>query len=335
MTDIDIYQQLAADLGFPESKMMPKMFAFIANADEAKFMLAASPPATLAEIAEKTGFSLEKAASMVDPLFKKGLLYKSKKPDATRYYKVRHFIQFHDATVLTPGIDQAYLDLWKAFEATEQKEFQDQIKDHDFPQGMRVVPVNVSIETENQVMAFEDVKTMVEEAKAVAVTNCSCRVIHGVTDVPLEVCMQLNKAADYAVERGTGRALTKEEAIDMLKMCEEEGLVHTVENKHGLGHVICNCDAVACGNWGHDRAYVKKFTAPSRFKARVEADLCTACEICADRCFFDAVSMEGTDDTAIIDPDKCMGCGICVPTCPVEAIAYEEVRQKEFIPGFP
>jgi len=48
---------------------------------------------------------------------------------------------------------------------------------------------------------------------------------------------------------------------DMLKMCEEEGLVHTVENKHGLGHVICNCDAVACGNWGHDRAYVKKFTA--------------------------------------------------------------------------
>ena len=38
-------------------------------------------------------------------------------------------------------------------------------------------------------------------------------------------------------------------------------------------------------------------------------------------------------DTAIIDPDKCMGCGICVPTCPAEAIVYEEVRQKEFIPG--
>ncbi len=333
MTDMSMYQQLSADLGFPESKMMPKMFAFIANEDEAKFMLAASPPATVEEIAEKTGFALDKVESMVEPLFKKGLIYKSKKPDAIRYYKVRYFMQFHDATVLTPGIDQAFLDLWKVFEATEQRDLQDAIKDQDFPQGMRVVPVNVSIETENQVMAFEDVKTMVEEANAVAVTNCSCRVIHGITDVPLEVCMQLNKAADYALERGTGRALTKTEAIDMLKMCEEEGLVHTVENKYGLGHVICNCDAEACGNWGHDRAYVKKFTAPSRFKARVEADLCTACETCADRCFFDAVTMQGTDDTAIIDPDKCMGCGICVPTCPVEAIVYEEVREKAFIPG--
>ena len=332
MADMSLYQQLAADLGFAESKMIPKMFAYIADEDEARFMLAASPPATIEEIAEKTGFSIDKTKSMVDPLFKKGLLFKSKKPDAIRYYKVRHFIQFHDATVLTPGIDQAYLDLWKEFEATEQRAYQDLIKDHDFRQGMRVVPVNVTVESQNQVMAFEDVRQMVEDAGAVAVTNCSCRIIHGITDVPLEVCMQLNKAADYALERGTGRALTKPEAVEMLKMCEEEGLVHCVENKFGLGHVICNCDNVGCGNWGHDRAYVKKFTAPSRFKARVESELCTSCETCVERCFFDAVSMEGPDGTALIDADKCMGCGICVPTCPGDAIVYEEIREKEFIP---
>lgn len=333
MADMGLYQQLAADIGFPESKMIPGMFAFVANEDEAKIMLAASPPATVEEIAEKTGFSVDKVNTMVGPLFKKGLIFKSNKPDATRYYKVRHFIQFHDATVLTPGIDQAYLDLWKKFEATEQRALQDMVKDHDFPQGMRIVPVNVTIESQNQVMAFEDVKKMVEEAHAIAVTNCSCRTIHGITDVPMEVCMQLNKAADYALDRGTGRALSQQEAVEMLKMCEEEGLVHCVENKHGLGHVICNCDNVGCANWGHDRAYVKKFTAPSRFKARVEPELCTSCETCADRCFFDAITMEGQDDTALIDADKCMGCGICVPTCPGEAIAYEEVRQKEFIPG--
>ena len=89
-----------------------------------------------------------------------------------------------------------------------------------------------------------------------------------------------------------------------------------------------NCDAVACGNWGHDRAYVKKFTAPSRFKARVEADLCTACGTCEERCFFDAVSMQGTDDTAVIDADKCMGCGICVNTCPQHALSLERVMDR-------
>ena len=131
---------------------------------------------------------------------------------------------------------------------------------------------------------------------------------------------------------GTGRELTTREAIEMLKMCEEEGLVHCVENKYGLGHVICNCDNVACGNWGHDRAYLKKFTAPSRFKAGVDPDLCTACETCGERCFFDAVSMTGPDDTAVINADKCMGCGICVPTCPGDAITYEEVRPVQSIP---
>lgn len=332
MTDMSLYRQLAADIGFPESEMIPEMFAFVADENEARLMLAASPPATVEEISEKTGFPVAKAKSMIDALFNKGLIFKSKKPDATRYYKVRHYMQFHDATVLTPDIDQAYLDLWKKFEATELRTFQEMAKDHDFPQGMRVVPVNVTIEAQNQVMAFEDVKNMVEEANAIAVTNCSCRTIHGITDVPMEVCMQLNKAADYALERGTGRALTKPEAIEMLKMCEEEGLVHCVENKYGLGHVICNCDNVGCGNWGHDRAYVKKFTAPSRFKARVESELCTSCETCVDRCFFDAITMQGPDDTALINAEKCMGCGICVPTCPGEAIAYEEIRQKAFIP---
>jgi len=332
MTDMVLYQQLSADIGFPDSKLIPKMFAYIASEDEARFMLAASPPATVEEISEKSGLPLEKVEAMVGPLFTKGLIFKSKKPDAIRYYKVRHFIQFHDATVLTPGVDQKYLDLWKEFEATEQLAVREQIKDLDLPQFMRVVPVNVTLEPQNQVMAFDDVQRMVEEADTIAVTNCSCRVIHGVTDVPLEVCMQMNKAADYALDRGTGRELTKREAVDMLKMCEEEGLVHCVENKYGLGHVICNCDRDACGNWGHDRAYVKKFTAPSRFKASVDPDLCTACETCAERCFFDAVAMTGPDDTAVIDAEKCMGCGICVPTCPGDAIAYQEIRPADFIP---
>jgi Pyruvate/2-oxoacid:ferredoxin oxidoreductase delta subunit len=227
---------------------------------------------------------------------------------------------------------QEYLDLWKEFEIKERPAFQKKAKNLDSRQGMRIVPVNVSIEPQNQILAFEDVNKMIQEAEKIAVTNCSCRTIHSITDVPLEVCMQLNKAAAYALERGTGRELTKDEAIEMLRMCEKEGLVHCVVNAHDLGSVICNCDKVACGNWGYDRAYVKKFVAPSRFKAKVDPELCTACETCADRCFFDAVSMEGRNDKAFIVADKCMGCGICVPTCPGDAIIYEEVRPEEFIP---
>lgn len=327
-----LYEQLAADIGFGNSKLVPRLFAAIANEDEARFMLAASPPATLEEIAERSGLPLERVKEMVDPLFTKGLIFKSRKPDAIRYYKVRSFVQFHDATVLTPNVSQEYLDLWKEFEEKELPTYHNIAKDYDFRQGMRVVPVRVTIESQPQVLAFDDVTKMVEDARRIAVTNCSCRTIHGKTDVPLEVCMQIDKAADYAIERGTGRELSKEEAIDMLRMCEEEGLVHCVDNKRSLGHIICNCDNEVCGNWGSDRAYVKKFTAPSRFRARVDAELCIGCEECINRCFFDAVSMEGSDSTAIIDARKCMGCGICIPTCPGDAITLEEERTEGFIP---
>lgn len=68
-------------------------------------------------------------------------------------------------------------------------------------------------------------------------------------------------------------------------------------------------------------------------EARVTQEDCTSCETCLERCFFDAISMAGPGDTAIIDGEKCMGCGICVPVCPDDAISYEEMRQKESIPG--
>jgi len=333
MTDMTPYQEMAASIGLGDSKMAPELFAMIVDQEEAKVVLAASPPKTVSEIAAEVEMPEDKTQELLEGLFVKGLIYKSKKPDATRYYKFRSFIQFHDGTVLTPGISQEYLDAWQKFEEEELEQMKLQTKDLDFRQGMRVVPVNVAIESQSQIAVFEDVAKMIDEAEKIAVTNCSCRVIHGITDVPLEVCMQMNKAAHYALERGTGRELTRDEAMDMLRMCEEEGLVHTVDNKLGMGYLICNCDKNGCGNWGPaQRAYAKKFCAPSRFKALVDADACSSCETCVDRCFFDAITMTGENDTALVDAEKCMGCGLCVPTCPEECISYEEMQPQEFIP---
>ena len=142
--------------------------------------------------------------------------------------------------------------------------------------------------------------------------------------------MQLDKAADYAVERGTGRTLTKDEAIEMLKQCEEEGLVHTVSNTRGRGHIICNCCKDCCINWPGPRTSAVNFASPSRFTAVIDSDLCTTCETCLDRCYFDAISMD--DDPSRVDEDKCMGCGLCVVTCPEEAISMKEIRSEEFVP---
>ena len=59
----------------------------------------------------------------------------------------------------------------------------------------------------------------------------------------------------------------------------------------------------------------------SGVKARVEADKCSGCGMCAELCQFDSIVME---ETAVISAFKCEGCGVCAHFCPDEAIVLEE-----------
>ena len=100
-----------------------------------------------------------------------------------------------------------------------------------------------------------------------------------------------------------------------------------------MGHVICNCCRDCCINWASIRTGLGKFCAPSRFRAVVDADDCNGCELCIDRCFFDALHMNDTNELALIDAHKCMGCGVCLVVCPTAAIGLEAQRAEEFVPA--
>jgi len=333
MATSELYQQLAEAVGWGESKYIPGIFEELADEKEAKVLMAASPPATIEELAEKSGLPAGEIEQMIDPLFKKGLIFKSVKADVTRYYRVRHLLQFHDSTAVMENGPQKMLDLWKQFMIDEYDDFTHKFEEMLPEPVIRVIPVNLTVDTKTQILAFDDVKNLVEDARNIAVTRCSCRVIDGACGQELWNCMQFNKAADYALERGTGKPLTKPEAIEMLKRCEEEGLIHVAQNQRSIGHVICNCCSDCCINWASIRIGQGKFVVPSRFLAEVDADACTICETCLERCYFDAISMNDESDTAVIEAEKCMGCGLCLVTCPDEALSLKEVRPEEFVPA--
>ena len=333
MAEKTLSEQLAEQIGAGDSKIVPAIFDVLTDENEARLLLTASPPATMQEISEKTGIELGDVEKMIDPLFRKGLLFKSKKTDVTRYYRVRHLLQMHDATAVANDPPQRMLDLWKEYMATEWDAFGKKFEELLPTSVLMVIPVNVSIEANAQILAFEDVRSLIDNARNVAVTRCSCRVVDGACGKPLEVCIQLDRAADYAIERGTGRQLSREEAMSMLRMCEEEGLIHVAENRKSQGNVICNCCRDCCLNWTSVRTGLGKFIAPSRFRASVEAEDCTGCELCVDACFFDALSMEGDDGLATIDADKCIGCGVCQVVCPTEAVRMQVARPEEFVPA--
>ena len=324
-----IYHQLAETIGFGDSEIIPEVFKILADEKEAKIVMAASPAATVEELAEATGISANEVETMIDGLFSKGLLFPSKRIDPPRYYRARSLLQFHDATILWPGAPPEFIDMWKKYNEVEFMDHHHRIEDALTREAMRVIPVNIALEPDAQVAAFEDVTKIIEESENLAVTDCTCRVIAGDCGKALEVCIQINRAADYAIKRGTGRQLTKEEAIEMLKMCEEEGLVHCVGNSRSLGHVLCNCCSDCCINWPGPRTAPVNFTAPSRFTAIVDDDLCNGCEICLERCYFEALTIE--DDIAVINGENCMGCGLCTVVCPTEALNMEETRSEDYV----
>jgi len=333
MVEKTVYQKLAEAVGAGESKYIPGIFETLTDEKEALVLLAAAPPASIEEIAQKSGLSEEVVEKMIDPLFRKGLIFKSKKEGVTKYYRVRHLLQMHDSTAVTINPPRGMLGLWKEFMENEFDEYSRKLEQLLPSAVVRVIPVNISINPETQILAFDDIKNIVANARTLAVTPCSCRLIDGKCGKPVEVCVQVDKAAEYALERGTGRRLEKDEALQLMKMCEEEGLVHVGDNKRAPGHVICNCCSDCCLNWPSLRTGLGKFVVPSRFRAVVDSGSCSSCEACLDRCHFAALSMEGEGDTAVVNAEKCMGCGVCLVTCPVEALSLEEVRPAEFVPA--
>jgi Pyruvate/2-oxoacid:ferredoxin oxidoreductase delta subunit len=329
MTEKTLYHQLAEHIGHGHSRYIPEIFQLLADEDEARLLLAARKPITSAQLVETLGCDPAAIEKMLDDLFFKGLIYKSKKPDGLKYYCVRHVIQFHDATIVVPDPSPAMLDLWKRYDEEEWPDYIQELSGLFPAPPSRIIPINESLTPEMQVLHFEDINRVLDNARSLAVTRCSCRVVHGECGHPIDVCLQIDKAADYAVERGTGRPVDREEAMSMLKMCGDRGLVHVAMNTRAVGTVICSCCEDCCENW----AGGQKFVSPSRFQAIVEAELCSLCEDCLDRCFFGAITMTGPDDTALVDAEQCMGCGVCCTGCPEEAIGMTVVRPEAHIPA--
>jgi ferredoxin len=191
--------------------------------------------------------------------------------------------------------------------------------------------VGVTIEAKHHVLAFEDVKDIIDKANTISVTKCTCRLTAHKCDKKLEACLQINKGAEYNIARGTGRKLTAEEALDVVRQAEEDGLIHVVMNKQNVDHFICNCCPCCCQTMPVLIQHNISVIEPSRFAAQIDPEACSACGTCLDRCYFSAITQEG-EEPAQVNPEKCMGCGLCQVTCPSDAISMKETRPTDFVP---
>lgn len=326
----EMYQQLAQKIFMGESPNIPRLFEMLATTDEAELLL--SLPATVPELAGKMDAGEVELTEMLATLYYKGAVFKKEKPEGTLYRLCRDLMQFHDASILWPDAPREFLDLWQKFMEEEWPTFSENV-DKMLPKPVtRIVPVMESLDSRQQILAFEDVRLIIEDSDVIAVTNCTCRLTARKCDRPVEVCLQVGKAGSYAIDRGTGREIDKDEALRILRLSEEAGLIHTTMNRSSEMHFICNCCDDCCMVFPMLINRKLNMCDPSRFRAGIDAETCNACGDCLERCFFGALSIDDELDAAAVDPEACMGCGLCEIVCPTEALTLEVVREKDFIP---
>ncbi|RJP90581.1 MAG: 4Fe-4S dicluster domain-containing protein [Desulfobacteraceae bacterium] len=332
----DIYQLMTDKIMLTGSKIIPELFRMISDESEAALLMAM--PGTPDELAAKIGWPVVEVEKACQALYSKGLAFKSFKGGHVGYKMCRDMIQFHDATILWPEAPRAYFDLWQRFMEEEWPDFA-RLAEQFFPKPFtRVIPVEQSIDAGGQqILDIDSANRIIETADTIAVTKCTCRVIAHKCDMPLEVCLQVGNAAKYTIDRGTGRAVTKEEALNILAVSEEKGLVHVTMNKAHAGHFICNCCSCCCQALPLVISDGLKILDPSRYAALIDQTLCSGCETCLTRCFFHAIEpVRDRESDAVkmrVIADKCMGCGLCQVTCPEDAILLKAVRPENFIPA--
>lgn len=161
---------------------------------------------------------------------------------------------------------------------------------------MRVIPVQSAIENNSRKASYDEVAKLIEDAWAVSVGPCSCRrarrlMGEGCGHLEEDMCMYLNDNAVNYSQTGSHRLISKEEAYEILKRAEDNGLVHELNVTPGYDDstAICNCCGCSC------------------FALRIAS-------------YFHAPDAIRTNYIAKVDKDKCVACGQCVENCQLNAV---------------
>lgn len=229
-------------------------------------------------------------------------------------------LAWHGAAFMgeTDGVDKYWLELWAPGHMEMMVNNKENVKKYPqiglafeefsrlkggkaaglFPVGtgpMRIIPIETAIEGNTHHASYEEVSKYLNESSRFSVSDCSCRTSReaageGCGHLKEDMCIQLDHAAEYYIRTGRAREITREEAFEIIKRAEENGLMHSIPNVDGKGktHAICNC----CG---------------------------CSCFALRNATMFHNQDFMRSNYVSHVDPEKCVACGECVEVCPTNA----------------
>ena len=320
----EVYQRLARQLNalpnhFPASpsgielRLLAKLFT-VEEAGLASGMCLEGESANT--IACRTGLDPKETRDTLKRMAAKGLI-DLRKGEGEFAYAIKPFVVgFYEGQL--PRMDAEMAEL---FEQYYQETHGGILRDS--PAHHRIIPVETAIPFQVDIHPYERATELLEGASSWGVRDCICRkqqqLLGKDCGRPLEACLVFSHNKNAFDRSKVDRAITKEEAMQILRSTEDAGLVHSSGNfRDGLEY-ICNCCTCCCGIMRGIAEYgIMSAVARSDFHIAFESDLCSGCGVCVERCQFHSLSVP--DGIIAVDDNRCMGCGLCVAVCPTNAL---------------
>ena len=324
----------------------------IMDENEAKIIPIFTKPMNMSEIREKSDLNDEALDKILDSLMKKGVVtgIPSKKTGMIVYRLMPPIPGLFEFTLMrgeTTAKEKKLAGLFnRLFEEISEMVQNNYDPVMDFlktvPPITRVVPVEQEIEQQlDDVLPYEDVKSIINRFDKIAVSTCYCRHEKDLLGKPChatkerENCFLFGQTAEFVIKYKFGKQVSKDEALKIMDKAREDGLVHKAfhvrQDLANEEYAICNCCKCCCGTFQIYHMGGAPMQSYASCLAKVEPSECTGCGICEEACSMEAIRI--VDDIASIDDNKCIGCGVCAYQCPVTAIRMERTGIRNvFVP---
>ncbi len=322
----DIYERLRGFLdtlptgtGFPttptgvELKILKKLF----TPEEAELtMNLRSEPENVLQIAARMGRKESELAPKLENMAQKGLIFRVRQGNQVLYQAYQFMIGIYEWQLKSLDSEfsqmfEEYLPYWgMALGPVRTKQ-------------LRVIPVESAVKALPSVAPYNKIRELVRQQDLISVAECICRkeqkLIGKECSRPKETCLGFGKSARFYIDNKFGRLITVDEAMKILDLAEESGLVLSPSNTQEL-EFICCCCSCCCPTLRAAKIVPKsKYVISSYYQAKIDPDLCSGCGLCIERCQVEAINE--VDGRSEIRDERCIGCGLCVSTCPEEAIS--------------
>ncbi len=279
-------------------------------------------------IATRADLDHAEAEMCLEDMARKGLIFSVRPADGPPLYQAAPFvvgIYEFQVNNLSPELLQAFWTYWRTGESRPPVA--------TIPQ-MRTTPIGKSVEPHLEALPYERVEVLVASQNRFAVAPCICRrsakMVGAGCDAPEESCLIFGEWADYYVAGGRARYVDRSELRAILTRADEANLVLQPSNSTEAAFICCCCGC-CCGVLAGLKRQAKPADAvASAFIAHLDADACTGCWTCLERCQMQAFTQDGGH--VVHDPDRCIGCGLCVTTCPSDALT---LVRKSAVPPTP